>query len=511
MSRLRQAALRGTFWSALQQTGDRGIRLLVYLVLARLLAPDAFGLVALALAYIDFVQLFLNQGLTAAIVQRDELESEHLDSAFWGNMAFGLLLGGACLASAGLFAELVGEPEIAPIVRWLSIAFVLTGLSAVQDALLRRALNFRALAVRSFGGQAVAAVVAIALVFSGFGVWGLVALQLVSQAVGALLLWRASNWRPRFAFSPRHYRELFGFGVQLMGVQVLSFLRGRADNFLIGVFLGTTSLGYYTVARQLINAAAHLVTGSVGPVIWSTFTRLQRESERLGRAILSAAELLALVTWPVYLGIAAVAPILVPVVLGERWMPSTRRRSRGPSARWMPSVPVMQAFATVALAHSVTGSTLTAITAIGAMRWRVGLEVLVAVVTLIAIVVALPRGIVAISWAYAISVWLLLPIQLGVTVKLLPIQPRSYLARFRVPLVGSALMIGAVMVFRRLGVSMLSAPVHLAVLVALGGLIYCGFLMMVAPTVIRRVLQNLRVAVTRTRDPELAEFGVPRV
>ncbi len=476
---LRVAALQGTLWSLLQQVGDNGIRLPVYLVLARLLPPAAFGLIALAMAYMDFLQFFRNQGVTAALVQRERLEGEHVDSAFWGGLVLGAGMGVAGFATAGLFANIADQPELAPVVRWLSIAFVLSALGAVQEALLRRDLAFQALAVRSTVGQAVAGLVAIGAALAGAGVWSLVAMVIVYQSANAALLWRVCPWRPQWRFSWDRYRELLAFGVSMLGVQLIQFARQRADSFLIGIGLGATALGLYSVARQLINGASALVLGTIAPVVWSTLTRLQDEPRRFARAIYEAAEMLALAAFPVFLGAAAVAPELVPLLLGEQWAASA------------------QIFAALAVAEtfrSVAGLNLTAMAAVGEIVWRVGLEMIVAAVTLGALVAALPFGVVAVAWAYTASLLLLIPVQLSVTFRLLDLDRRAYLRAYRMPLLGVALMLGVILVLRWVLRGALVGIPALGVLVPIGALAYVAFTWLVAPDLCRRVLQNVRIA-----------------
>lgn len=479
MRDLRAAALRGTVWSTIQQIGERGIRMPVYLILARLLPPQAFGLIALASAYVDFLQLFRNQGTTAALVQRDRLEPEHLDSAFWASLLLGLAMGTLAFGTAGVFASTARQPALEPVVRWLSIAFVLSGLSAVQDAILRRELRFQALAVRSVVGQTVAGAIAIVAALRGLGVWSLVLLLLVYHVVNVLLLWRASRWRPRWRFSWKHYRELLAFGVGMLGLNLVQFARGRADNFLIGLGLGAVPLGYYSIAQQVVGGLQALVIGSVSPVMWSTLTRLQRERARLARAIRQAAEMLSLATWPVFVGLAAVAPLAVPVVLGERWSAS---------------VPVLAAVALGAVAASFVAAALTAITAIGRTGWRVGVEMVVAVATLGAMLAALPWGIEAVAWAYAVILFMTVPIQLSIATRFLDLDARTYLTAFRTPATGSLLMLGAVLAARiGIGERLAMLP-ELVVQVAVGAIVYAAYVRFAAPDLARRATDNLRTA-----------------
>lgn len=484
MTNLRTAALQGTIWSAAQQFGDRAIRVPVYLVLARLLSPEAFGLVALSAAYVDFLQLFRNQGITAALVQRERLEPEHVNSAFWGGLALGGAMGLLAYSTADVFAGLAGQPELGPIIRWLSIAFVLSGFSAVQDAMLRRELRFQALAIRSIVGQTVAGVVAIAAAVRGLGVWSLVLMLLVYQTANVFLLWRVSPWRPAWRFSWTRYRELLSFGIPMVGFHVVRFTRLRADNFLIGVGLGAAPLGYYSVALQVVDGMWALVNGSISPVLWSILSRLQAERRRLSRAIDQATEMLALAAWPVFLGLAAVATFAVPLVLGSRWMASA---------------PILAALAAGVVARSLSVGPLTALAAIGETRWRLAVELIVALFTLGAMVAALPWGVLVVAWAYTLALFVASPVQLGISLRFLEMESADYLGVFRMPALASLSMLAVVLLARLLLPEGLDDLRSLVVLVPIGALVYGGIFRLAAPDTARRALGNFTTAVRMSR------------
>jgi PST family polysaccharide transporter len=465
----------------MQQGGDRGLRILIYLILARLVDPESFGIVALSAVFIELGQILLNQGLTAAIVQREDLVPGHLDSAFWGNMLFGLLLGGLVYGTAEGIAWIAREPDIAPIVRWFSLSFPIAALSGVQEAVLRRKLDFRALAIRSAVSQVVAGAAALTVAALGHGVWSLVVLELVRRAIAAVVLWTASDWRPGLEVSFRRYVELFEFGIHIMGVALVGFVRNRADFYLIGAFLGTVSLGYYSLARQLVNAVTRLVNGSVVEVMWPTYSRLQSEPERLARAIVRSTELLAIIAWPLYAGGIGLAAEFVPVVLG---------------AKWEPIVPIVRAFLLGSIVMVITGSLLTAITAQGEARLRLGLEALVAVVTLMAL--ALPYGIEAVAWAFAASVVLLMPVEARVAMRHLGLDRAEYRKRLTAPAVACLIMLIGIGV----GIAALgdrwSSLATLAVLVPLGAAVYITALYAISPESLRRVVGDARIALRRS-------------
>ena len=168
---LKQKAVRGVLWSGTQIWGARAVSFVIFVILSRLLNPEAFGLVALATLFITFVQAFQDQGFGDAIVQREDLLVDHLDTAFWTNLAFGIALTLISVAGSGFIATLFHEPQLTLIIRWLSLSFVLAGLSGVQAALLRRHLAFRELALREILALVISGIIGVILRFMGFGVW----------------------------------------------------------------------------------------------------------------------------------------------------------------------------------------------------------------------------------------------------------------------------------------------------------------------------------------------------
>jgi PST family polysaccharide transporter len=292
-------------------------------------------------------------------------------------------------------------------------------------------------------------------------------------------LWRASDWRPSGGFSWARYRELLGFGIGIMGLNVTSYLRLRADNLLVGVALGAAPLGYYSMARQLVDGLWAFLSGSVSPVLWSTLARLQEAPVRLGRALHEAAEMLGLVAWPAFIGLAAVSPEFVVTVLGERWIPTA---------------PVLVALAVGSIARMVAVPHLTAITVTGRTALRVAIELLSAVATLTAMAVALPRGVVEATWAYSGALAILLPIQLEIGSRVLRLDRSSWLGAFGTPLLASVVMLGAVLGLGSALGDGVSWGVRLAVLILTGAVTYAAVVAAASPALAGRLAANLRTA-----------------
>lgn len=487
MINLRQKAISGVMWSATQNWGSRLISFLVLTGLARLLGPKAFGLIALASTFTAFVQIFLDQGFSAAVIQRAELEPEHLDTAFWTGLLLGGLLTLISVMLSGLVALLFQEPELGPVVRWLSLSFILRALSSTQEAVLRRNLLFRSLAIRTLVATLVGGLVGIVLALLGFGVWSLVVQQLTSSFIGAIVLWRVTAWRPGLKFSRSHFSELFSFGINLVGSQFFNFFNRRADDFLIGYFLGPIPLGYYTIAYRLIYVMTQLLTGVTQTVAFSVFSRLQATPQKMREAFYLATHFTSVISFPTFVGIAVTAPELIEALYGSRWEAS---------------IPVMQILAFIGLYQSISYFNDEIIIAAGKPNWHMTLKLLQAITLIIAFLLAVRFGIAAIALAYVISGYLLAPVPIIMAKRLIGVEVTIYLQQIIIPLGGAVVMGVSLWLFKFYIGQGWSIYLQIAAYVCLGILTYFLFLQITAPALVHRtgeLLQSVRVKTNVTQ------------
>lgn len=472
-SNLRQKAVKGVVWSALESWGRQVISLIVFFVLARLLGPESYGLVALASVFLAFVQLFLDQGLSQAIVQRQELEPEHLDTAFWTNVVISGVLTTLSIACAGLVAEFYKEPQLTPIIRWLSLSFLFGGLISVQQAIFQRRLAFQALALRSIVAVVIGGVVGVTMAFMNFGVWSLVGQQLSSGVAQVLVLWSVSDWRPGFKVSAKHFKELFSFGVNVLGIKILDFLNRRSDDFLIGYFLGSVALGYYNIGYRVLLIMTELLISVMAKVAMPTFSRLQHDLEKLRRAFYTATQLTSLVAFPTFLSMAVLAPEVVQVLFGEKWMPS---------------VPVMQVLAFIGILHSIDYFNASVIIAMGKPIWKLRLNCLNAVSNVIGFAIAVRWGILAVAAAYVIRGYLVSPIPFLVVRKLTHINLKTYFSQLVSPVVGSLAMAAAIFAAKYFLNGLLNLYVLLAIYLIVGIIVYVMIIRFIAPKIFYKVV-----------------------
>jgi PST family polysaccharide transporter len=318
VSELRRTATVGLRWSAVGQLGRQGLTLVTTVLLSRLLGPESFGLMSMAVVVLGFLELFRDLGSGAAVVQRRELDPPLLSTLFWLNLAAGIVCAALLVAVAPLAALAFREPLIVPLLQALAVGFVIGGLGVVQQALLQRAVAFRAIAGVELTAALCGALVALALALRGAGVWSLVAQSLVTTLVATPLYSLLSGFRPRLRFEPAALRGVAGFSGGLVGYNLVNYLARNADNLLIGRFLGPGSLGLYSLTYKLMLFPVQLLAQIAARVLFPVLSRVE-DDQRFRRIYLELCAVIALVAAPVYVAMGAMSEPLTLALLGPEW------------------------------------------------------------------------------------------------------------------------------------------------------------------------------------------------
>lgn len=316
---LGRSALSSIGWSVLDKWGTRLSSLIVILFLGRILDAEAFGIVALATVYTALAAVFVDSGFGRSLVQKHELTEVDKSTAFWSNVFLGVLLAGLTITMAPVIADLAGIPVLSPILKALSLGIFFNGLSSTPAALLEREFRFKALAVRRAIGTIGGATAAIVFAMVGFGVWSLVAQTLVTSTVSLVILWATSDWRPKFSFSIRSFRNLRTVGLSVMGIELVAYVNSQADKLLIGVFMDPTTLGYYYIALQITTVITSLFSSVFANISLTTFSRVQKETRTLVHWFLRLTSISSYTAIPFFSLVAASAPTLIPFLLGDEW------------------------------------------------------------------------------------------------------------------------------------------------------------------------------------------------
>jgi O-antigen/teichoic acid export membrane protein len=474
---LRSRALKGVAWKGISTVFLQLTRIATAFVLARLLAPDDYGLAAIVLILSGLVIIFSDLALGVALVQRRELTEDDRCTVFWTSAATGLMFTLIGIALSGPVADFYNNPELKPLFAVFSLSFVVTSLSSTQSALLNREMDFKSLEIRKMAAVAVGAVVGITLAALGYGAWALIVQQLAIAGVSTVLLIVLSPWRPKFRYSFKSLRSLGGFSGNVFGTQLLFWTNRNLDNILVGRFLGPAALGAYTVAYNVMLMPFSQIASPIQEVLFPAFSLLQDEADRIAAAWLRLNRVVGALTIPGLLGLMAVAPDFVSVVLGDKWHSAT---------------PVIQILAWVGLLQSLqrmNSSILEARNHTGALL-RYAIIVLVA--SAAAFVGGLPFGIVGVATGYAISSTIVEPYYTWITGRAIGVSMLTILKTFSGIAQASGLMLVAVLAARLLLVhGGVPTGARLALLILLGIVVYVPACLRLDPT-LRADIGHLR-------------------
>ncbi|HEY8177322.1 MAG TPA: lipopolysaccharide biosynthesis protein [Candidatus Limnocylindria bacterium] len=484
--RFRQDVATGLTWTLIGTWGRQGIDLVVFAVLARLLLPEDFGLVALAMVFVLFAQLLVDQGMGDALVQRREITPLQIDTAFWVAVATGGLLTVALFLLAWPIAALLGEPELQPILQVLSLTFVLAAFTTIQIALLRRDLAFRSLSLRALAASAGGGVVGVIAALAGWGVWALVAQQVAATIFSVLTLWWVTSWRPSWNASRAEFGSLFRFGIHIVGGDVITYMTRNVDNLLVGAVIGPVALGFYVVGYRILTATQAVLVQITRKMTFPVFSRLQDDPERMVRTYNRVTAAAATVILPGYIAAAIVAPELIVVLFGGRWDQS------GPVARVLLLIGPVVAIQALSLAM---------LNAVGrpdvAFRFRLVTTILTVGGFLVAVQ---SHQIVAVAAAYVIPAYLLLPLNLLWMQRYAGIGIGAYLARLR-GVAAATVVMALVMIGGRYLLGEREPWVLLVALLGIGAITFVGALWVFDRGLMRDVLGFARQAIPRRRRP----------
>jgi O-antigen/teichoic acid export membrane protein len=318
-----------------------GTQFLTLTVLARILDPEAFGLLGMALVVTGFAIAFADFGLSKAIIHHQHTTRRQLSSLYWLNLAVGWGVCAAIWLVTPLVVAYYREPALEVVLRWSAGIFLFIPLGQQFVSLLERDMHFRTVATIKMAGAFVNTTVAIGLALSGFGVMSLVGGLLCKEAIiaaGLLVVAARAGWLPYLHFARADLTGFVGFGLFQMGERSINYLASNVDYLIIGRFLGAEPLGYYTLAYNLMIAPLRVINPAVTNVAFPAFARVQKQNDLLRRGYGKIVHYLCAANFPLLAGLMVVAPTFVVLVYGNQWMPA---------------VPVLQAFCVLGMLKAV--------------------------------------------------------------------------------------------------------------------------------------------------------------
>lgn len=318
---LSQRAVSGGIWVFIARISDKGLGLIRLIILARVLAPDDFGLMGIALLAMSTLATFSQTGFNAALVQTKKNIEEYLDTAWTVQIIRGMVLSGLLLATAPLVATFFDTPKATAIVRVIAITVLLQGFTNIGVVYFRKELEFNKQFIYQSSGTVADLSVAIPAALILRSVWALVFGLLAGAIVRLIMSYAIHPYRPKIQFEPGKARELFGFGKWVFGSAIVLFLLIQGDDILVGKILGVAALGFYQMAYRLSNLPATEITNVISQVTFPVYSKLQDNLPKLREAYFKTLQLTTFVAIPLATGILVLAPEFTKIFLGDKWIP----------------------------------------------------------------------------------------------------------------------------------------------------------------------------------------------
>jgi O-antigen/teichoic acid export membrane protein len=321
-SRLKNKTIWGIIWSLSASIGKQFIQLIIQIVLARLLLPADFGIIGMVTIFITMSQVFIDSGFTNGLIRDKDSIQEDYSTVFFFNLIVAILLYLILFVSAGLISEFYRKPELVTIIRLLSLVLIINAFGLIQRTILIKKINFKSQMKIELISSTISGVIAIVLALLGLGVWSLVIRTIVMQLMQAILLSLSNRWVPSLVFSVPTFKKLFTFGWKLLLSTIISKLYDNINYLIIGRVFSATDLGFYTNAQRIRDTPSDVITSSIQNVSFPILSSIQDDDEMLKRGYRKIIKNTVFITFPVMMGLTAVANPLFSVLLGENWMPA---------------------------------------------------------------------------------------------------------------------------------------------------------------------------------------------
>ena len=453
---LTKATITGSLWNYLTFGSGKTIVFITTIVLARLLTPDDFGIVALSLLVITFLDRFRDFGVGEALVYHKGDIDLNSDVAFWISVIVSLLIAITAFFCAPLVSEFFDEPRLMLVLKVFSLLFIINGLANIHVARIKREMKFeRRFKAESFR-NIVKGVVGIGLALYGFGVWSLVWGQVSGATVAMITYWRSAKWRPRFRFSLSTAHVLSTYGGHIVLLGALGVLLSRFDQLVIGHRLDATQLGFYVLAFMIPDMIITNTCYVLSQALFPAYSKIRDDNKALKSAYIKSLKLISLVIAPAAMGIFVIASEFVETFY---------------SSKWLPAVPVVQVLVLGAMVGAMSFNLGDVYKAIGRPQILTKIATARMFIELPLLWIVAPLGIIYIATVLALANLVRTIVQFYIASRVLSLKISSVVRAIRPALYATVVMFICLYIVRYF-IYDLSPPVRLLILVPTGVVIY---------------------------------------
>lgn len=474
MSYTRGTIIKSFLWKLFERLSVQLIQFVVTIVLARLLLPTEYGIVALIAIFIQLCDVIIDGGLNTALIQKKDADNNDFSTIFFFSLALAILLYGLMFFSAPLIAGFYKQPELVPVIRVLSLSLPFYAFNSIQRAYVSKNMLFQRLFYSSLGAVVLSGITGILMAYKGYGVWALVAQNISSQFFTTLIMWFTVRWRPILTFSVERFKGLFDYGWKILGASFITTLFVNIRKLVIGKFYAPASLAYYEKGEQLPGLVMNNIFTSVQTILLPTFSDSQDDRTRVKSMMRRSTKLSCFFIYPLMVGMIVAAKPLVVFLLTEKWLPV---------------VPFVQILCIANFFRPITISNWEAIKALGYSDITLKLEIVKKVVDIIILIVSAMINVYAIAWGCVLFNFICVFINLAPNKKLL-----NYGVGEQVKDAVPTLLIALVMGVSVYWIQLLALPNVVIILLQtiLGAIVYAGLSRLFKEESFMYVIQMIR-------------------
>ncbi|CAI3259397.1 lipopolysaccharide biosynthesis protein [Enterococcus cecorum] len=375
-------------WRFAERCGAQLVTFIVSIVLARILTPEDYGVVALATVFTSILQVFVDSGLGTALIQKKNADDLDFSSVFYFNFVVCIVLYIIMFFTAPFISVFYNDSSLTSIVRVASLTIVISGVKGIQQAYVSRNMLFKRFFFATLGGTIFSAFIGIGLAYAGFGVWAIVAQQLSNTAIDTLILWITVKWRPKKMFSIKRLKELLNFGWKLLVSSLFNTVYNNLRNLIIGKYYSSADLAYYNQGDKFPNLIVTNINSSIDSVLLPTLSSAQDEKNRVKSMTRRAIKTSTYIMAPLMMGLAFCATPIVRLILTEKWMPC---------------VPYLQIFCITYMFWPIHTANLNAINAMGRSDYFLKLEIVKKAIGMLLLLSTMHFGVMMMAYSLLVT------------------------------------------------------------------------------------------------------------
>lgn len=320
MNNLKSKTISGIAWSIVDNVTKLLLTLFIASILARLLKPDDFGVIAMIFVFTGFLKILRDFGLGASVIQKTNPTSKELDSLFWVTVGFGVFVTLILIGFSDTIASFYELPKLSKLIKVISAAMFLGSVSIIPEALIKKDLDFKSLFYRNIGNLIISGSITILMAYNGYGVWALIFKEIIFNFLLIIFNFSLVKWRPSFSFDYNSIKSYLNFSIPLFGENSLNYFVRNIDNLLIGKLLGGAILGYYSKAYSLMLLPVRQISGSIANVMFPSFSIIKNDKPKVWMGYMNVVKIVSFVNFPLMISLYFFATEIVLLLLGSQWL-----------------------------------------------------------------------------------------------------------------------------------------------------------------------------------------------